>query len=583
MREIAMADMKSDYSCIFFLTWDCNLRCKYCYEGGVRKTDSMSQKVAFDGIDFFMKMAKRLHIQFFGGEPLMKFGLMKEMEEYLKKNYPNRYSFSIYTNGTFINDEVLDWFKKNKVHVTLSIDGPKEVNDINRVYPDGSSSFDKIKHVLDGLDRNSSRIRMTVTPNNVENMFESMKFFYDLGFSDIQEEVDRFAKWSEDKIDILVNEYKRLGDFLVNVYTNDPSVHWRNYERRVFPFASPQNKRRSRCGTTERSCSLDVNGNLYPCQKFIVNQQMCIGDIYTGFNETQIEIVKNFRLPNYLAQTRGCKECEYVGTCFAGCIADNMIKDTNQIQDCLFRRVHYQFITGVYNRLKDLIDVRRAIAPAIAAATAATPAVAIPAKYNLSVGCGGEGGDPWSCGSESSCGGESGTCGGEASLSVRNESCGGESPWSCGGEGNCGGENEACGGEGHGLKAARKDQAREREDAPGTYRSEDCGGEGGCGGEGTGPGGCGGENCGGEGCGGEGYGCGGEGCGGEASSGNIKRDKEGYSQKIEGCGGEESEPPSCGGESCGGEGTCGSEGCGGESGGCGGESPCGGESCGGEY
>jgi len=474
-----MADVKSNYSCIFFLTWDCNLRCKYCYEGGVRKTDSMSQKVAFDGIDFFMKMTKRLHIQFFGGEPLMKFGLMKEMGEYLKKNYPNRYDFSIYTNGTFVNDEVLDWFKKNKVHVTLSIDGPKEVNDINRVYPDGSSAFDKIKHVLDGLDRNSSRIRMTVTPNNVENMFKSMKFFYDLGFSDIQEEVDRFAKWHEDKIDILVNEYKKLGDFLVNVYTNDPSVHWRNYERRVFPFASPQNKRRSRCGTTERSCSLDVNGNLYPCQKFIVNQQMCIGDIYNGFNETQIEIVKNYRLPNYLAETRSCKKCEYVGTCFAGCIADNMIKDTNQIQDCLFRRVHYQFITGVYNRLKSLIDMRRVITPVLASTSIATPALVLPTiqktescggeGYSLSAGCGGE--------VEPSCGGEGFTCDGETP-------CGGEDPVSFGS-----------------ISKVQK--------------GEDCGGEGGCGGEGTGPGGCGGESCGGEGCGGEGSGCGGEGCGGE--------------------------------------------------------------------
>jgi uncharacterized protein len=400
--------LKPRYSSIFFLTWDCNMSCNYCYEKKNRKKDSMSPEVARDGIDFFMGMAKKLHVQFFGGEPLLKFNLMKDMQSYLSKEYPGRYSFSIYTNGTLINDEVMDFFNKNNVYVVLSTDGPKEVHDRDRVFPDGSGTFDRIYPSLLRLDKNHSRIRMTVTPNNVDGLFENMMFFHDLGFNDIQEEVDRFVKWPEDKIDTLVGQYKKLEDFLVENYSKDQDFHWTNYERRIFPFVSPKNTNRSRCGSTESSCSLDVDGTLYPCQKFIVNQELSIGDIQNGFNEKNREIVSKFRLPDYLPETRGCRKCDYVGNCFSGCIADNIIQDTDQLQDCLFRRVHYQMQSGIYDKVGEIVKERRV-------------------KPVLTDSCGSE-----SCGGETGCGSESGSCGAEGCGSE--SSCGGEEGHGCGSE-----------------------------------------------------------------------------------------------------------------------------------------------------
>ena len=115
---------------------------------------------------------------------------------------------------------------------------------------------------------------------------------------------------------------------------------------------------RGRCGSTEGMCSMDVDGTLYPCQKFIVNQTLSIGNIYSGFNEVQRDIVQNYLLPNYLEQTRQCKSCEAVNYCFVGCIADNYLQDTNQLQDCDFRRLHQNMHKKFYDEL-----IRNNIAP----------------------------------------------------------------------------------------------------------------------------------------------------------------------------------------------------------------------------
>lgn len=384
---------REGYKCIFFLTWDCNLRCRYCYEK-TKESKRMSLEVAIQAVDYFMNYAKNVHIQFFGGEPLLEFNLIKKITNYLKTHYKNRYSLSMFTNGTLINENVIEYLRTNRVHVTLSVDGPKEVNDTNRIFPNGSGAFGKTQASLNKLDRRNTKIRMTITPNNVAYLFDSIMYFYELGYHDIQEEVDRFITWPMESINRLISEYKKLGLFLVDKY-RDSSFHWKNYEQRVFPFLSSKNTRRGRCGSSEGMCSMDTNGDLYPCQKFIVRKTLKIGDIYNGFNDEQRNIVSSYRLPNYLKETRKCKSCQYVGNCFAGCIADNILQDTDQVQDCVFRKLHREFRASIFSNLEDMGVIQEL-------------------SQIVDVDdCGGETGG---CGGERGCGGEGGGgdgCGGE--------------------------------------------------------------------------------------------------------------------------------------------------------------------------
>jgi uncharacterized protein len=396
-----------NYSVIYFLTWDCNMSCSYCYET-IRKAQNMTWDVARDGIDFFMNKYEKVHFQFFGGEPLLQFKLMRSMTEYLNKNYKDRYGLSIYTNGTLITEETLEFFAKNRVFVTLSMDGAKTTQDLNRKLKNGKDSYNLLHPIIQKLlDRKISlRIRMTVTPNNCEHLFENIKFWVDnYSIMDIQEEIDRYALWSEDKIEVLVGQYKLLVEYLVACYKKDTKFSWKNFEKRVYPYVDQSGRYQiARCGSSERMCSMDTDGLLYPCQKFIVNHTLSIGSIYEGFNTIQRDIVRNYVLPNYLQETRKCVKCEYVNFCFAGCIAENYIQDTNQIQDCRFRKLHKGMHKKFYDELSyNNIDIQSRY---------------INSKKMLALGddCGSEG-----CGMEGGCGSEG--CGGEGCGS---EGCGAE-------------------------------------------------------------------------------------------------------------------------------------------------------------
>lgn len=413
--------IKKNYSVIYFLTWKCNLNCSYCYESN-KSSKKMSWEIAKNGVDFFMRLYENINIQFFGGEPLLEFDLMKKITNYLKNNYINRYGLSIYTNGTLINNEIIDYFVKNNVFITLSIDGREETQNENRRFKNNKGTFGILEKIIKKLvNQNINvRIRMTITPNNCNKLFDNMKYFYETyGIKDIQEEVDRFAIWNEEQINILIDQYNNIINYIVNFYELDKLFYWINYEKRVLPFINQVSKRKgARCGSSEGMCSMDTDGTLYPCQKFIVNQKLSIGNIYQGYNEVQREIVRNYILPNFLKETRGCKNCEFVNICFAGCIAENYIQDTNQIQDCIFRKLHSGMHKKFYDELK-----KKNISMRSKEIFSKKNIIGSEIKINNSVTCGAEG-----CGMEGGCGSES--CSGEG--------CGAEG---CGMEGGCGSES----------------------------------------------------------------------------------------------------------------------------------------------
>jgi len=414
--------LKSKYSVIYFLTWNCNLGCHYCYETR-KKEQNMSWEVARDGVDFFMNKYQKVNFQFFGGEPLVQFELMKKITDYLRIHYVGRYGLSIITNGTLVTDEVIDFFLKNNVFVTLSMDGSKETQDMNRRFKNNQGTFLILEPLLKKIIayRIRLRIRMTITPDNCAKLFDNMNYFIEeLGITDLQEEVDRFTKWDENHLTTLINQYDEIINYLIMRYKSDPLFYWKNYEERISPFLGQTNmQKKARCGSSEGMCSLDTNGLLYPCQKFIVNQTLSIGNIYDGFNEIQRDIVKNYILPNYLKETRNCKNCEFIHSCFAGCIAENYINDTDQIQDCKFRRLHKSMHKKFYDELsRNNIELRKPYTKAYSNVDSTHKALV------YAEGCGAEG------------------CGAEGGVQVSGEGCGAEG--CCDGEG-CG--SEGCGAE----------------------------------------------------------------------------------------------------------------------------------------
>ncbi len=161
---------------------DCNLRCKYCFadEGEYKgKRELMSPKIGKKAVDFVIEKSgprKNIEIDLFGGEPLMAFSTIKEIVEYAKEQeqkYNKTIRFTMTTNGTLLNEEIMEYLDKNMGNIVLSIDGRKEVNDKVRVRVDGSGSYDsilpKIKKMVEIRDKTKQYYaRGTFTRENLD-------------------------------------------------------------------------------------------------------------------------------------------------------------------------------------------------------------------------------------------------------------------------------------------------------------------------------------------------------------------------------------------------------------------------------
>mgnify|MGYP002580787692 CR=1 FL=1 len=206
---------------------DCNLRCKYCFadtgefHGG---RSLMSAEVGKKAIDFVINNSgnrKNIEIDYFGGEPLMNFGVVKEITEYAKeeaKKHGKNFRFTVTTNGVLLNDDIKQYINENMSNVVLSIDGTKETNDRMRYRVDGSGSYDtivpKFQDLAESRNQNNYYVRGTFTAYNVD-FAKDVIHLADLGFKQtsvepvVAPETEDYALTSE-HIEKVCAEYDKL-------------------------------------------------------------------------------------------------------------------------------------------------------------------------------------------------------------------------------------------------------------------------------------------------------------------------------------------------------------------------------------
>lgn len=199
---------------ILLITHSCQLKCRYCR---VRKfSDSMKEKILLKAIDLLFTANRRdLQLQFFGGEPLLRFDLVKKAVEYaekINKTAKRQLTFVLTTNGIALDKEKIDFFKKHKFLIECSIDGEIENQLKMRKARDGKNYY---KHLLDNLRRlSSSGVNhysiSVVMPNNVRSTFKSFKHLTENGFKRLQTNYSLGVFWPAATIKILFKETKKI-------------------------------------------------------------------------------------------------------------------------------------------------------------------------------------------------------------------------------------------------------------------------------------------------------------------------------------------------------------------------------------
>lgn len=297
------------------VTQDCNLRCEYCfysgtYNGRSHRNKKMSKKIALDSIDFLMNHSSamdKVRVGFYGGEPLLEINLIKDVVEYCKTKYNGRtIDFGLTTNGILLNVENADFLMNNNFNIMVSIDGPKDEHNKQRIFANGQGSFDIVYANLKTLYQERRDFFEKITINSVYNIthnFDNIKYFFenDTLISVLNSKCSFLSDAGLDNDFIYDNdtyiEYYKKKQFvnMVELMLEEQSDHclFGNYIEALEKIHNilmsgelSQEKAHpgGPCMPGIDKPLIDVDGNIYPCEKVSENPEMQIGNIYNGYD-----------------------------------------------------------------------------------------------------------------------------------------------------------------------------------------------------------------------------------------------------------------------------------------------------------
>ena len=313
----------------------CNLNCSYCFASqGKYHGDRavMSFEVGKAALDFLVANSgtrRNLEVDFFGGEPLMNFDVVKQLVAYarsIEKEKGKNFRFTLTTNGLLIDDDVIDFANHEMSNVVLSLDGRKEIHDRFRVDYAGNGSFDRIvpkfQKLVESRGGKNYYMRGTFTHANPD-FLSDIKVMLDLGFSELSMEPvvcaagDPSELTEEDK-PIVMEQYEKLAELMLE----------RDKEGKPFTFYHYMidltggpciYKRISGCGSGTEYMAVTPWGDLYPCHQFVGEEKFKLGNVFDGVDNKEIQ--DEFMSCNVYARSE-CRDCWARLYCSGGCAAN---------------------------------------------------------------------------------------------------------------------------------------------------------------------------------------------------------------------------------------------------------------------
>ena len=314
----------------------CNLNCEYCFagQGKYHGEDAlMSFEVGKQALDFLVKNSgtrKNLEVDFFGGEPLVNFDVVKQLVAYarsIEKETGKHFRFTLTTNGVLLDDDVIDFLNKEMNNVVLSLDGRKEVNDAKRKRLDGQGSYDiivpKFQNFVKKRGDKEYYMRGTFTRNNLD-FTNDIFHMLDLGFKELSMEPvvskpDTEYALREEDLDTIYEQYEILAKEMIK----------RRRERNPFTFYHYMidltggpciYKRITGCGSGTEYLAVTPNGDFYPCHQFVGDKNFLMGNVRDGITNTKLR--DEFKLCNVYSR-KECENCWAKLYCSGGCAANS--------------------------------------------------------------------------------------------------------------------------------------------------------------------------------------------------------------------------------------------------------------------
>lgn len=351
---------KNVFKIYLIITEKCNMRCKYCYK--IYKNNEMSFRTADEIIHFLFKNLKKnninYEIRFFGGEPLLKFDIVKFITKEIRK-YNQDVLFKLSTNGTLLSKNVINFLKKYNFLIKISLDGNNIIHNSSRKFINGTGSYEHILKNISYLlkNYNKSKIYAGVTFTTRYLSFEDIiSSIIEMGITNIkfQFAIDKnlvpnnhIMKMIKDNIYQLAEYYlylllkKKLLVYLLPFIGIIKQIHYRK-------------QRKFGCGALISEISINHDGDIYPCNRFIKSKNFIIGDVVKGIKENiYINLLnKKFHISNF----SDCSNCWLKNLCGGYCKYSNLYYNNNIFKPflsiCEIRKIYYKIGFWLYYKLK---------------------------------------------------------------------------------------------------------------------------------------------------------------------------------------------------------------------------------------
>ena len=313
----------------------CNLNCSYCFASqGKYHGDRavMSFEVGKQALDFLIANSgtrRNLEVDFFGGDPLMNFDVVKQLVAYarsIEKEHGKNFRFTLTTNGILVDDDVIEFANRECANVVLSLDGRKEIHDRYRVDYAGNGSWDRIvpkfQKFVKAREGKNYYMRGTFTHANPD-FLQDIRQMLDLGFTELSMEPVVCApgdpsELTQEDLPIVLNQYEKLAELMIE--SDKQGKPFTFYHYMIDLTGGPCiYKRISGCGSGTEYMAVTPWGDLYPCHQFVGEEKFKLGNIWDGVTNTAIQ--KEFASCNVYAHPE-CRDCWARLYCSGGCAAN---------------------------------------------------------------------------------------------------------------------------------------------------------------------------------------------------------------------------------------------------------------------
>lgn len=357
--------VRSVHSIDLDVTEGCNLACIYCFKWQ-KKPVHMDEATAKNAIDWFLEASGdfkgELKVNFMGGEPLLRFDLIRQIVPYGKRRarqLGKSLHFGCTTNCTHLTDEMMDFWRRFGMGFHCSIDGIPEVQNANRPMLGGGPSAPAVEKNVPKIlaYRPEVMARATISPKSVRALLESAKYLVGLGFRSMTFKAAVNCDWKPEDFEALRSQYEKLGEFYLDALVSGRPLRIEELHNGVRSIHSLEAVSRFPCGAGRGVILVDPRGDLWPCHRFGPHQcggQFRFGALGGPFNDRLRRVFLEY---NVLDDARaGCEKCPAALTCRSWCYAE-CVDSTHTFYDpgseyCQAVRIVYEQVLHLHDRLR---------------------------------------------------------------------------------------------------------------------------------------------------------------------------------------------------------------------------------------